>query len=55
MVNEQDIKAALSKVEFLEDLNYREIARKHDLTHTTLLQRAKGLTNMVTKVRAFRV
>jgi hypothetical protein len=44
MVNEEDIKAALAEIELSEDLNYREIARKHKLTHTTLLRRAKGLT-----------
>jgi hypothetical protein len=37
MVNEEDIKAALAEIEFSEDLNYHEIARKHKLTHTTLL------------------
>jgi hypothetical protein len=37
MVNKEDIKAALAEIELLEDLNYREIARKHKLTHTTLL------------------
>jgi hypothetical protein len=44
MVNEEDIKAALAEIESSEDPNYREIARKHKLTHTTLLRRAKGLT-----------
>ena len=44
MVNEEDIKAALAEIELSEDPNYREIARKFKLTHTTLLRRAKGLT-----------
>jgi hypothetical protein len=44
MVNEEDIKAALAEIELSEDPNYHEIARKHKLTHTTLLRRAKGLT-----------
>jgi hemerythrin len=44
MVNEEDMKAALAEIELSEDPNYREIARKHKLTHTTLLRRAKGLT-----------
>jgi hypothetical protein len=37
MVNEEDIKATLAEIELLKDPNYREIARKHKLTHTTLL------------------
>jgi hypothetical protein len=44
MVNEEDIKAALAEIELSKDPNYREIARKFNLTHTTLLQRAKGIT-----------
>ena len=44
MVNEEDIKAALAEIELSEDPNYREIARKFKLTHTTLLRHAKGLT-----------
>jgi hypothetical protein len=44
MVNEEDMKAALAEIELLEDLNYREIARRFNLTYTTLLRRAKGMT-----------
>ncbi len=44
MVNEEDMKAALAEIESLKDPNYREIACKHKLTHTTLLRHAKGLT-----------
>jgi hypothetical protein len=44
MVNEEDMKAALAEIELSEDPNYREIARRFNLTHTTLLRRAKGIT-----------
>jgi hypothetical protein len=44
MVNEEDIKAALAEIELSKDPNYREIARRHNLTHITLIQRAKGIT-----------
>jgi hypothetical protein len=44
MVNEEDMKAALAEIELLKDPNYCEIARRFNLTHTTLLRRAKGMT-----------
>ena len=44
MVNEEDMKAALAEIELSKDPNYREIARRFNLTYTTLLQRAKGMT-----------
>ena len=44
MVNEEDMKAALAEIELSKDPNYREIARRFNLTHTTLLRRAKGMT-----------
>ncbi len=44
MVNEEDMKATLAEIELSKDPNYYNIARKYKLTHTTLLQRAKGIT-----------
>ena len=40
MVNEEDIKQALAKIETSKDPNYRAIATKYKLTYTTLLRRA---------------
>jgi hypothetical protein len=40
MVNEEDMKQALAEIETSKALNYRAIAKKHHLTHTTLLRRA---------------
>jgi hypothetical protein len=40
VVNEEDIKQALAEIESFKDLNYRAIAKKYKLTHTTLLRRA---------------
>jgi hypothetical protein len=37
MVNEEDIKAALAKIELLENLNYYKIAYKYKLIYTILL------------------
>jgi hypothetical protein len=42
IVNEEDIKAALAKIEMSKDLNYYKIACNYKLTYTTLLRRAKG-------------
>jgi hypothetical protein len=44
MVNEEDIKQALAEIESSKDPNYRAIAKKYKLTHTTLLRRAQGKT-----------
>ena len=44
MVNEEDMKAALAEIELSKDPNYREIACRFNLTYTTLLWRAKGMT-----------
>ena len=44
MVNEEDMKAALAEIELSKDPNYREIARRFNLTYTTLLRHAKGMT-----------
>jgi hypothetical protein len=37
MINEEDIKATLTEIKLLKDLNYREITYKYKLTHITLL------------------
>jgi hypothetical protein len=44
MVNEEDMKQALAEIESSKDPNYRAIAKKYKLTHTTLLRRAQGKT-----------
>jgi hypothetical protein len=44
IVNEEDIKAALAKIEISEDLNYRDIACKFKLMYITLLRYTKDLT-----------
>jgi hypothetical protein len=43
MVNEEDIKAALAKIETFKALNYYKIACNYNLTHITLLRHAKGI------------
>jgi len=43
-VNEEDMKAALAKVKISKDPKWREIATRHNLMHTTLIQCAKGKT-----------
>ncbi len=52
MVNEEDMKAALAEIELSKDPNYREIARRFNLTHTTLLRRAKGMTRSRTEFQS---
>jgi hypothetical protein len=52
MVNEEDIKAALAEIELSKDPNYREIARRFNLTYTTLLRHAKGITRSRTEFQS---
>jgi hypothetical protein len=44
MVNEKDLEAALLDVAKSKAPNYRAIGRKHNIHHTTLSRRARGVT-----------
>jgi len=46
IVNKEDIKAVLAEIELSKDPNYRKIARKHNLTHITLIPRVEGITRL---------